>query len=111
MLTNLKIARELLASFLDPATDFNNILASLKEKLPDGKLEILTHIDTSSENLSEITLRFSQINQGSKGIIPRIISFMNHGWFYLFIFFGLRKLLLFSSFLTYYTVGSEAQRL
>ena len=80
MLADLQVAHNLLNIFFDKKTHFSAILAHVQENTEGGNLEKLKVIETSMSNLNEITGKFMQINEGIRGVIPRILHFMEHGW-------------------------------
>jgi len=81
MLTDLQVARTFLSVFLKPQLPFEDLLKHIKTRVNPESLGQLNAIETSTENLTEIKVRFSQINKGLKGIVPRIVHFMENGWF------------------------------
>ena len=78
IITDLQVAYSFLDIFLDKKSEFKKLVEHVK-KQSTGKN--LVAIDTAVENITTIRLRFDQLRDGTKGIIPRIEDFMKTGRF------------------------------
>jgi hypothetical protein len=81
MLADVQVAHRYLSIFLTKDVSFGQILQHLRQQCSaDGKLEKIKAIETSLQNITEIKVKFAQVNEGSKGIIPQILYFNKNGW-------------------------------
>ena len=78
MLADLQVAHYYLETFLKKESSFESLIKHVKNIQREAKLKV---IETSMQNLTEVKVRFAQISEGLRGIIPRILHFMDKGWF------------------------------
>jgi len=80
MLADVQVSYKYLHIFLEQNVTFPKITSHVRTCFAGQVQDKLKAIETSIENLTEIKVRFAQISEGLKGIVPRVLHFMAQGW-------------------------------